>query len=175
MSANKGNLFIDTLVPTIGLLAAVGFVMYLIYGWVADMSRDQHAPPPAAQQQQIEERIRPIGQVVVAGEEVEDPFAEEEVAEVVPAEVPAPRELDGAEVYRVACAACHTPGIAGAPATGDDDAWAPRLEREFDTLVRRAIEGFQGDAGFMPARGGHAHLTDEQVRDAVQYMVDALD
>jgi cytochrome c5 len=43
-----------------------------------------------------------------------------------------------------------------------------------DTLVRHAIEGFQGQAGYMPPRGGNSTLTDQQVRDAVQYMVDQL-
>lgn len=177
MSANKGNLFTDSLVPMIGVLAAVGLVMYLAYAWVAGMSRDLHSPPTAAQQQQIEERIRPIGRVIVAGMDAEPEAAEvdEAVAVAPPTLPPAARELDGEGVYRVACTACHTPGIAGAPRTGDADAWEPRLERDFDTLVSRAIEGFQGDAGLMPARGGHANLTDEQVRDAVQYMVDAID
>ena len=174
-------MFTESLFPGIVVLAAIGLVMYLFYAWVADMSRDLHSPPASAQQKQIEDRIRPIGRVRVAGMDSETDVdaqvaaADDTAAAAAPGESPVAAELDGEEVYRAACAACHTAGIAGAPKTGDADAWAPRLERDFDTLVRHAIDGFQGDTGVMPARGGRPDLTDEQVRDAVQHMVDAID
>ena len=41
-------------------------------------------------------------------------------------------------------------------------------------LDRHAIEGFQGAAGLMPAKGGNPALTDEQVVATVQWMVDNL-
>lgn len=176
MSGNKGSPFLQTLVPGIAVLAVLGLVMYLSYTWVSGMSRDLHSPPAAVQRTQIEERIRPIGRVFVAGMDAEAEAAEadETVAVVAPGESPVASELDGERVYRIACTACHGAGIAGAPKTGDADAWAPRIDQGMDTLVRRAIDGYQGDAGFMPARGGHPNLTDEQVRDAVQYMVEQL-
>ena len=174
MSGNKGSLFLQSLVPGIAVLAVLGLVMYLSYTWVSDMSRGLHSPPAAVQQTQIEERIRPIGRVFVAGMDTEAAEADETVAVVAPGESPVASEFDGERVYRIACTACHGAGIAGAPKTGDADAWAPRIDQGMDTLVRRAIDGYQGDAGFMPARGGHPNLTAEQVRDAVQYMVDQL-
>lgn len=161
-------------------MAVLGLAMYLSYTWVSGMSRDLHSPPAAVQQAQIEERIRPIGQVRIAGMDTgadvdaEAAQADETVAAAAPGEAPVASELDGERVYRIACTACHGPGIAGAPRTGDANAWAARMDQGMDTLVRHAIEGYQGDAGFMPARGGHPNLTDEQVRAAVQYMVDQL-
>lgn len=78
--------------------------------------------------------------------------------------------LDGAVIYEALCGACHKTGAGGAPAP-NAEAWAPRIATGVDTLVRRAIEGFQGQSGLMPARGGNPALTDEQVRATVEYMV----
>ena len=41
-------------------------------------------------------------------------------------------------------------------------------------MNKHAIEGFQGSAGIMPAKGGNPNLTDEQVIATVQWMVDNL-
>lgn len=176
LSKKTDNLFVDTLVPVISALLMLGIIMYLAYDWVGHLGRGLHVAPGAAHEQAVEERIRPIGQVSIAGRPGETPAEPDEAAPAVAAAEPeAARELDGQAVYQAACTACHTPGIAGAPRTGDESAWTPRIEQGMDTLVSHAIEGFQGQAGYMPPRGGHANLTDEQVRDAVQYMVDALD
>lgn len=78
--------------------------------------------------------------------------------------------LDGAVIYDALCGACHKTGAGGAPAP-TAEAWAPRIATGVDTLVKRAIEGFQGQSGMMPARGGNPSLTDEQVRATVEYMV----
>jgi cytochrome c5 len=40
-----------------------------------------------------------------------------------------------------------------------------------DVLKEHAIKGFQGSAGFMPAKGGRVDLSDEEVASAVDYMV----
>ncbi|MEK9941190.1 MAG: c-type cytochrome [Gammaproteobacteria bacterium] len=80
-------------------------------------------------------------------------------------------DIDGAQVYQSACMACHAAGIAGAPRTGDKAAWADRIAQGADTLYTHAIGGFQGKAGVMPAKGGNASLTDDEVRAAVDHMV----
>ena len=41
-------------------------------------------------------------------------------------------------------------------------------------LVKNAIEGFQGDAGLMPPRGGLAALSDDEVTAAVMYMLETI-
>ncbi len=74
----------------------------------------------------------------------------------------------GEAVYSKACVSCHKLGIAGAPKTGDKDAWAPLIGSGMDTLVNNAING----KGKMPAKGGNASLTDAQVRAAVEYMTE---
>ena len=76
----------------------------------------------------------------------------------------------GADIYNRFCASCHATGIAGAPKVGDKAVWAPRLKTGEKALVERAIKGFQGKSGFMPARGGNSALTDAEVAAAVAYM-----
>ena len=83
----------------------------------------------------------------------------------------APKQLmAGADVYKAACAACHAAGVAGAPKTGDAGAWSARIAQGFDKLVANAINGFQGKAGVMPAKGGNPDLDDIEVARAVAYM-----
>ena len=65
----------------------------------------------------------------------------------------AQQDLGGEEVFNMACVACHGAGVAGAPKFGDTAAWAPRIAKGADTLHKHALEGFQGQAGFMPAEG----------------------
>jgi len=77
----------------------------------------------------------------------------------------------GADVYNGACAACHNLGVAGAPKLGDTAAWKARIAKGEDTLIKHALEGFQGDAGMMPAKGGRMDLSDEDVTTAVKFML----
>ncbi len=76
----------------------------------------------------------------------------------------------GDQVYTSACAACHTSGAAGAPKTGDAGAWAARMDQGMETLVKHAIDGYKA----MPARGLCADCSDQEIADAVAYMVDGL-
>ncbi len=80
--------------------------------------------------------------------------------------------VDGQKVYNTACAACHTPGIAGAPKLADKGAWAPRVKQGSNVLYDHAIKGFTGKAGMMPAKGGST-ASDDEVKAAVDYMVTA--
>ena len=79
--------------------------------------------------------------------------------------------IDGEPIYNQACMACHMTGAAGAPIMGDADQWGPRLEQGIDTLYQHAIDGF----GAMPPKGGFANLSDDEVKAAVDFMIDALD
>ena len=78
----------------------------------------------------------------------------------------------GKSVYGKACALCHAAGVAGAPKPGDKEAWATRVAQGKETLYKHAIEGYTGDKGMMPARGGNSKLTDEEVKAAVDFMAD---
>lgn len=84
---------------------------------------------------------------------------------------PSYQSADGATIYQQVCAACHANGVAGAPAVGDKEAWRGRINQGMATLIEHATEGFRGTRGFMPARGGHSTLSDEELRAAVEFMV----
>jgi cytochrome c5 len=77
----------------------------------------------------------------------------------------------GEDVYAKSCSTCHGMGIAGAPKVGDAAAWEARIAQGEQTLLDHAINGYQGSAGYMPAKGGFAYLSDEDVAAAVAYMV----
>jgi len=80
--------------------------------------------------------------------------------------------LTGPQVYNAVCIACHAPpGVGGAPALGDGDAWAPRIAQGMDTLIDHALHGFTGSTGVMPKKGERADLSDEEIIGAVKYMV----
>ena len=76
-------------------------------------------------------------------------------------------EKYGARVYTYVCSMCHRSGVAGAPKMGDDAEWAKRIEKGRQTLYDHAINGYRG----MPAKGGRMSMSDEQIKDAVDYMV----
>jgi len=88
-------------------------------------------------------------------------------ADAVAAAAPAAAAADGKTVYEQACQMCHAAGVAGAPKTGDQAAWAPRSAKGLDVLYGHAIGGFN----MMPAKGGNTALSDEQVKAAVDHML----
>lgn len=80
--------------------------------------------------------------------------------------------LAGAESdYNQTCAACHSLGVAGAPRIGDTDAWKDRIARGNEVLFKNAINGYTGESGVMPPKGGFNELSDDQVKAIVIYMV----
>ncbi|MDO4226544.1 cytochrome c5 family protein [Neisseria sp.] len=81
---------------------------------------------------------------------------------------------DGKKIFDTACAACHgaTSAIPNSPKITKNDEWAPRIKQGKETLFKHALEGFTGPSGsMMPAKGGNASLTDDEVKAAVTYMV----
>lgn len=74
---------------------------------------------------------------------------------------------NGEKIYSATCLACHGAGVLGAPKFGDKAAWQPRIAKGIDTLHQNALAGLQ----MMPAKGGNAALSDQDVKDAVDYMV----
>ena len=95
-----------------------------------------------------------------------------EIQELTPPPVMA--ALSGEEVYNSACIACHMTGAGGAPLLGDVDEWEARVAQGKPLLVQRAVEGYMGETGIMPAKGGRLDLSDEEVENAVTYMLDQL-
>lgn len=118
--------------------------------------------------QAIAERIKPVGNVYSA-KDLEGIATAATQTNAAPA---GPR--DGETVFKGACFVCHDTGAAGAPKRGDKAAWEPRIAQGFDTLKKHAIDGFTGKTGVMPARGTCAACSDEEIENAIHFMVDTL-
>ena len=76
----------------------------------------------------------------------------------------------GAEIYAKNCKVCHAQGINGAPILGNKKMWGTRSAQPIEMLVEHASNGF----GLMPAKGGNDSLTDQQLEQAISYMLSAL-
>ena len=72
----------------------------------------------------------------------------------------------GKDVVMWRCARCHEQGLYGAPRIGHGPAWEPRLKNGMEAMVRAAIVGHDA----MPARGGVADLTDQEMHSASAYL-----
>ena len=79
----------------------------------------------------------------------------------------APGARSGEQLVRFQCVLCHGAGMAGAPKIGDRNAWEKRANAGLDTLVRSATEG----RGAMPPNGGLADVTPQELRGAIDYML----
>lgn len=75
--------------------------------------------------------------------------------------------LSAEQVY-ASCAACHDAGTLGAPITGNADSWSDRIGKGIDTLYSNAINGINN----MPAKGGNASLSDDEIKAVVDYMLE---
>lgn len=74
----------------------------------------------------------------------------------------------GEKLYKSVCFACHATGVANAPKFGDKAAWEPYIKTGMDAMVKVAMQGKPP----MPPKGGAANASEEDIRAAVQYMVD---
>ena len=98
-------------------------------------------------------------------------------APATPAAAPAPVAAvaadggQGEALFKKTCAMCHQTGVAGAPKLGDKADWGPRIAQGKDTLYKHATEGFNGNKGAMPAKGGNPALKDDEIKTIVDFMI----
>jgi len=77
-------------------------------------------------------------------------------------------EHPGKKAYEASCSVCHSTDAMGAPMVGDKKTWAAVLEKGIDKVYHNAING----KGGMPPKGGTS-LSDDKIKEIVDYMVDA--
>lgn len=110
---------------------------------------------------EIAQRIKPVGQVCVQGEECKGVAA-----------VAAPAAGGGAksadDVIASNCSACHASGVLGAPKIGDTPAWKARADAKggVDGLLKSAIAGINA----MPPKGTCATCSDDELKGAIEKM-----
>jgi len=107
----------------------------------------------------IAERIKPVGTVCVKGDDCASNLT-----------VAAAGTKSGEEVYNTYCLACHASGAAGAPKFRNADDWTTRLTAGLDSLYSNSIDG----KGAMPAKGLCMTCSDDEIKSAVDYMIEGL-
>ncbi len=112
-----------------------------------------------AQRSAIEERIAPVGEVCLEGDN--------SCGGAATSASSGPRS--GEEVYNTVCMACHSTGAGGAPKRGDNAAWADRIAKGNDVLHNSALHGVAG-TGMIP-KGGCMACSDEEVIAAADYII----
>lgn len=79
---------------------------------------------------------------------------------------PAASEKNPEEIAKATCFKCHETGDQGAPKLSDQAAWTQRASKGLDALTKTVIRGH----GKMPARGGLADLTDNELKGVITYL-----
>ena len=164
---SRDQKFFDMYSLVIGVLAAISLGILVLAMKISERTQGIYTRDSAEYQGAVAERIRPVGQVYLPGEEA---TAAAPVVQTAPEPEPVAVAMTGPQVYNSACIACHGNGVGGAPIVGDVGQWTARIEQGLDTLTRHAIEGYTGEAGYMPPKGGRLDLSDEEVASAVEYM-----
>ena len=148
--------------PTINrtmLLIAAAVAIPITAALIGGLTTSEDVPPlPKAGKDSPEAvmaRLKPVGEYVLAAVDADATGG----------------AVDGAKVYNGLCAGCHAVGAGGAPKAGDKGAWGSRIAKGRETLYSHAINGFQGSNGVMPARGGNPNLSDEEVKAAVDHLL----
>ena len=152
----------------IGVLAAIGLGLFVLAMKMSDRTQGVYTRDTAEYRAAVEERIKPVGQIYLPGDEL---LESAPAVETLAVPEPVATAKSGPEVYNSACLACHGAGVAGAPILGNQEQWAPRIAQGLDVLKGHAIDGYTGAAGYMPAKGGRMDLSDDEVGASVEYMV----
>ena len=165
MSVEHDKKFFDTFMLVLGILIAITGGLYILARTVSAATQEQHVLADPVMRTAVNERIKPVAKVAVAGQD-NTALAPVQAVAAAPA-----KDYAGEEVFNMACMACHGAGVAGAPKYTDKSAWGPRIAKGADTLHEHALKGFQGQSGFMPPKGGRVDLSDKSIMNAVDFMV----
>ncbi|MHB9102212.1 MAG: c-type cytochrome [Sulfuricella sp.] len=127
---------------------ACGILLALLVAILAPLVWNRHELIP--DEDAIAERIRPLGDLVVA------PLAATAIR----------GQRTGAVLVQEFCQSCHGKGINGAPKIGDRKAWTPRLDKGLDALMQSVIAGKCS----MPPRGG-SDANQMELARAIVYLI----
>jgi len=118
------------------------------------------ATAQATTDEAIAERLKPVGEVCVMGEECKG------VEAVAASAGGGARTAD--DIITKHCSACHTAGILGAPKIGDTAAWKERADHQggLDGILAKAISGINA----MPPKGTCADCSDDELMEAIKKM-----
>lgn len=142
---------LETVFVVIGTL--VGAIIIITFATTKSDTED--ATVKVVENKPVEENVQPVAEVKVAeNNSTTDNNSEENSL------------ISGEKISQVNCILCHGAGVMGAPKIGDAAQWEARIAQGKDKLIDHAIKGIN----MMPAKGGNAALSDEEVAAAVIWM-----
>lgn len=166
-SSSQDQNFLNLFMVVIGALICITVFLIFLARTIASNSQLAWVKDDLSYTQAVDERIKPSGWVALPGDQ---PEGGTPIVAAGEAATPVAAKLTGEQVYNAACFACHGAGVGGAPKLGDASAWAPRRAKGAATMNQHALLGFQGQAGYMPPKGGRVDLSDEEIIAAVTFM-----
>ena len=142
---------LETVVVVIGTL--VGAIIIITFATTKSDTEDTTVK--VVENKPVEENVQPVAEVKVAENNTATDNNSEENS-----------LISGEKISQVNCILCHGAGVMGAPKIGDAAQWEARIAQGKDKLIDHAIKGIN----MMPAKGGNAALSDEEVAAAVIWM-----
>lgn len=135
------------------------------------------ASAQATTDEDIAQRIKPVGEVCVQGQECDNAAALAAAAAAAPAgdaiadagAAPAAASgRSGDEIYNKYCTVCHGSGLMNAPKTGDSADWQARADAKggLEGILKNAISGINA----MPPKGTCSDCTDDELLGAIKSM-----
>lgn len=113
---------------------------------------------------QIEQRIKPLGQV-----RLEEDATQAQAAQAIKTEEVVKKDASpGKKIYDQYCHVCHQAGVAGAPKFQNAADWKTRTAgKSLDDLLAISKKGLNA----MPAKGTCMDCSDADLKAAIQYML----
>ena len=142
---------LETVFVVIGTL--VGAIIIITFATTKSDTEDTTVK--VVENKPVEENVQPVAEVKVAENNTATDNNSEENS-----------LISGEKISQVNCILCHGTGVMGAPKIGDAAQWEARIAQGKDKLIDHAIKGIN----MMPAKGGNAALSDEEVAAAVIWM-----
>ena len=154
----------DPFVPIaflIGIAILGGAVFVLVSNLFNTISNNsiKGAEDHRRQEAVANESLKPVGSVTTTADVAKN-------AKTTPATPVVAGSINGEEIYKATCFACHGTGAAGAPVLGNKEHWEPRVATGLDALMGSALNG----KGAMPVKGGNPALSDAEIKAAILYM-----
>ena len=142
---------LETVFVVIGTF--VGAIIIITFATTKSDPVDE--PAKVAEEAQVEVNVQPVAEVKVAQNKTTTDNSSEKGT-----------LISGEKISQVNCILCHGAGVMGAPKIGDAAQWEARIAQGKDKLVDHSIKGIN----MMPAKGGNAALSDDEVAAAVIWM-----
>ena len=79
---------------------------------------------------------------------------------------------NGRKVFNQSCITCHLYGTGGATMLKDADSWETLLNKKtMEEIYLNVLNGYLGNKGLMPEKGACIQCTEEDLLDAIMYIL----